>query len=100
MTFDRKSIFNLLDRYVKEHYDCFLAEMFENSDHKDEYMFCFRPIGIKPEDVRLDAVDCACSYISIEINQLKVSLEFGTLIPPIIEQLDDALKSLQPHKNR
>ena len=80
--------FKLLDDYSRQNHQCFVAELFLDSN-RIEYVVCFRPTN---ESINPDQF--ACRYLKIETGEFDLISQIGALPISIIEELDKELPAL------
>jgi hypothetical protein len=83
-----KQSFRLIDDYAREHYRCFLAEMFQNQG-QTEYMHCFRRTRAANNSDRY-----ACRYLCFEISEIRTMEQTHELNDSVKSILDKELPNL------
>jgi len=83
-----KRLFELLDDYARKRHQCFLAEMFLNSEGS-EYVLCFRPRGGSKS-----ANQYSCRYLNIALVAGRAAGKAAALFPSMTQMLDDSLSGL------
>jgi hypothetical protein len=81
--------FVLIDRYAREHHNCYCAELFQGSDPA-VYTICFRPSSVK----RKSSNRYACRYLEIAVADAHAMVAAGSLSNEAVTLLDRELRLL------
>jgi hypothetical protein len=82
--------FTVLDRYSRSRHNCFLTEMFLDSQKKI-YTLCFRPTDVTRGSANIGA----CRYLQISASEVNIVAEQNALTDAIRSRLDEELPSLR-----
>jgi hypothetical protein len=86
MSPEQSHVFELLDRYAKDHYKYFVAEMDLNQS-RSRYAVCFRPLAENDSDPD----PYLCRYLYIDAEEVNAAHEQGTLTTAILADLCDKI---------
>ena len=90
MSPEQTHVFELLDVYAKDHYECFVAEMSLN-EARGRYTVCFRPTG----EFNGDPNPYLCRYLYIDMKEVETSHKNGRLTNAIVTDLHDQLSKIK-----